>query len=71
MSENRPLFVKDYAQNWRATQYWGDKKYLGEQAANMVHLSTFGLRRGKSTEDFKKEERKQMEKEGIVEDDGI
>ena len=58
LSENRPLFIKDYAKEWRATQYWHDKQYLAKEAANMVHLSTFGLRRGKSTEELKKEERK-------------
>lgn len=30
LSENRPLFIKGYARDWRATQFWGDKKYLGE-----------------------------------------
>ena len=38
LSENRPLFIKDYAKDWRATEYWSDKTYLAEQAANMVHL---------------------------------
>ena len=38
LSENRPLFVKGYAKNWRATEHWGDKQYLTSHAANMVHL---------------------------------
>jgi len=44
LSENRPLTIRGYASNWRATKYWGDKSYLAEQAANMVHLKTFGFK---------------------------
>ena len=65
MSENRPLLVKDYAKSWRATEYWSDKTYLAEQAANMVHLSSFGMRHGRKEEIKKEENKKEFEKGSI------
>ena len=68
LSENRPLLVRDYAKSWRATEYWSDKKYLGDQAANMVHLSSFGMRHGPKKEEVKKEENKKEFEKGSIKD---
>ena len=36
LSENRPLVIRQYAAEWSATKNWGDKKYLSNNAGNVV-----------------------------------
>ena len=36
LSESRPIVIRQYAGNWRATKNWGDKDYLIEKAGNTV-----------------------------------
>ena len=35
-TESRPLVVRDYAANWRATKMWADKDYLSREAGTTV-----------------------------------
>ena len=36
LSENRPLVIRQYAAEWNATKNWPDKKYLSNNAGNVV-----------------------------------
>ena len=36
LSEHRPVVIRQYAAEWKATQNWGDKEYLSEKAGTGV-----------------------------------
>ena len=42
LNKNRPVIIRQYASNWKATKTWGDLDYLADQAGNtIVRLHTF------------------------------
>ena len=77
LSESRPVAIKYYAEDWKATERWSDFDYLSKQAGNtVVRLSAFTrhpwndivLKNKKKGDDEQTEEEKQEQRQEAIRD---